>query len=74
MPAATPDLSSCTAREAAEEWAKMRHTFLSAADHATEQLKALVLQLIADEEISESGAARLVGVDRMTIRRWLGKR
>lgn len=52
----------------------MRHTFLESAGYATEVLKGLVLQLIQDEEISEAGAAKLIGVDRMTIRRWRGKR
>jgi DNA-binding protein Fis len=33
----------------------------------------LVLEAIADGQ-TEAGVARMLGVDRMTIRKWLGKR
>jgi transposase len=41
-------------------------------EQATEQARAAVRAAVA-AGVSEVEAARLVGVDRMTVRRWLGK-
>lgn len=44
-----------------------------AADDALEAARLVVLAEIANG-VTESEAARTLGVDRMTIRKWVGKR
>lgn len=44
-----------------------------AADDALEAARLVALAGLADG-VTESEAARKLGVDRMTIRKWLGKR
>ena len=39
-----------------------------------EQIRAAVVLACDDGSLSEAGAARITGVDRMTIRSWRGKR
>ena len=45
----------------------------AAVDQATEQARAAALAALA-EGVAEAGVARTLGVDRMTIRKWAGKR
>jgi DNA invertase Pin-like site-specific DNA recombinase len=40
---------------------------------ARKQIRELALQAIADGQ-TEAGVARALGVDRMTVRKWQGKR
>jgi DNA invertase Pin-like site-specific DNA recombinase len=47
--------------------AKRRYT------EARQHMHDLVLEAIADGQ-TEAGIARMLGVDRMTVRSWLGKR
>jgi hypothetical protein len=54
--------------------AKDRAAARQALDDVTSQIRALACRLVTDEVLSEADAARRAGVDRMTIRQWLGKR
>jgi DNA invertase Pin-like site-specific DNA recombinase len=51
-----------------------RTTKRAAAERATEEVRQAVLAALRDGSVSEHEAARVTGVDRMTIRAWLGKR
>lgn len=44
-----------------------------AAAAAREQLREAVVATIRAGEVTEARAARLADVDRMTVRRWMGK-
>lgn len=46
----------------------------AALDDVTGQVRALVVRLVQKSALSESAAADRAGVDRMTVRKWLGKR
>jgi hypothetical protein len=43
-------------------------------DEATDKVRALVVRLVDEEALSEVEAAQRAQVDRMTIRKWRGKR
>lgn len=51
-----------------------RENAKAALDDATSKLRAAIVRLVQQGALSESEAARRAGVDRMTIRNWLGKR
>jgi hypothetical protein len=57
---------------AAQGWAEVRRAHQRDLEYAMENLKVFTLKLL-DEGMSESGAAKVAGVDRMTVRRWRGK-
>lgn len=54
--------------------AQDRRETMRALEDVTGKLRAAVVQMVQDEVLSESEAARRAEVDRMTIRKWLGKR
>lgn len=56
------------------EYGKQRSDARAATSAATAGLQQAAQVLIQDGKLSESGFARAAGVDRMTVRNWLGKR
>lgn len=57
-----------------EDLAKKRGDAKAAESQALAGLRQAALMLIPNESRTESGFAKQAGVDRMAVRRWLGKR
>ncbi|MEU8469539.1 hypothetical protein AB0F30_16720 [Streptomyces sp. NPDC029006] len=60
--------------EVIDELAQKRSNAKAAESQALAGLRQAALMLIPNESRTESGFARQVGVDRMAVRNWLGKR
>ena len=76
-PAEPSDDAGREAREKAllalERAARKIASTRKAADDAFEQARAVAIEAISDGIVSEHEAARILGLNRMTIRAWLGK-
>jgi transposase len=59
--------------EELERAARKRQRTKAAAAQALDELRQEVIKAVTEQGVSEADAARRGGIDRMTVRKWLGK-